>query len=198
MVLGALSGCGVGQESLEILSGTVILGLTGVLDLGNAVSPIFHPKTFPKLPISLSSKTPHPLPPLLFCPMPKMKNRLGNFFHPNRFPKLRNVSLCVSAIYFFFLFLSVYVLSYALNRSSISSALGSSLGGSMMMQKSRKKKFQNHRNRIDRIQQMMRMMIMLFISHFPKAATALRHHCSSSRVRDLSMTAPAMPCMHPL
>jgi hypothetical protein len=100
-----LSAYGVGQESLEILSGTVISGLTWGLDFGNAISPIFHPNTFPKLPIplfpSLSShpsplifsKTPYPLPPLLFCPMPKMKNRLGNFFSPNRFPKLRNVSL---------------------------------------------------------------------------------------------------------
>jgi hypothetical protein len=52
----------------------------------------------PSLPIPLLSSsprppTPYPLPPLLFCPMPKMKNRLGNFFSPNRFPKLRNVSL---------------------------------------------------------------------------------------------------------
>ena len=29
-----------------------------------------------------------------------MKNRLGNFFHPNRFPKLRNVSAKRLSLYF--------------------------------------------------------------------------------------------------
>ena len=63
-----LSAYGVGQESLEILSGTVISGLTWGLDFGNAISPIFHPNTFPKLPIPLfPSLSSHllqdPLPP---------------------------------------------------------------------------------------------------------------------------------------
>jgi len=81
-----LSAYGVGQESLEILSGTVISGLTWGLDFGNAISPIFHPNTFPKLPIplfpSLSShpsplnfsKTPYPLPPTPTFILPYAEN----------------------------------------------------------------------------------------------------------------------------
>ena len=62
----------------KISSGTVISDLTRGLDLGNAVSPIFHPKTFPKLPISshliLSSSQRHPPTPTPTFILPYAEN----------------------------------------------------------------------------------------------------------------------------
>lgn len=91
-------GCGAARIS-NISSGTVISDLTGGLDLGIAVSPIFLPKTFPKLPIPLfasSLRDPHTPTPTFILPYAENEKSAWQIFLTK---PISQTSQCVSQLY---------------------------------------------------------------------------------------------------